>query len=228
LINLQGKELIPAKFPFLGTVADGLCVVNRDAKWGVYNLAGKEVLATEYDNILLGFDNNSGNVRKVPAIIAVRNKKYALYSRDGKALTSFEYDNIHPGFADAEKITFFKRNNLTGFIDMNGKEVIPPIHEAVTSIFKGIFWSVKSGRLALFNKKGEQLTDFKYSGLGYEEFKSGYAAVQIDDKLGFVNLKGQEVVPVKYDKILSDFEKGKAKVVLNGRELYVDPTGKEL
>jgi len=47
-------------------------------------------------------------------------------------------------------------------------------------------------------------------------------------KWGFINGSGQEVVPLKYDRIVSDFNKGKAEVELNGRTFFIDVHGKEV
>ena len=46
--------------------------------------------------------------------------------------------------------------------------------------------------------------------------KKGWAKVERDHKIGFIDRNGQEVVPCRYDEIYP-YEKGLAKVLLNGK-----------
>ena len=56
-------------------------------------------------------------------------------------------------------------------------------------------------------------------------FYEGLAGVKIKNKIGFVNLYGELVIPYKYDDILS-FSSGYAAVKLNGKWGYIDKSGK--
>ena len=74
-------------------------------------------------------------------------------------------------------------------------------------------------RLAAENWRG------KYDRVG--TFHSGLAEVRLNDKYGFVDKTGKEVVPLKYDYV-DYFSKGLAPVQLNDQWGLMDTTGKEI
>ena len=51
------------------------------------------------------------------------------------------------------------------------------------------------------------------------DFCDGFAAVKRNDKWGFVNEKGEEIVPCKYD-FVCDFSEGFAPVLLVGSTIF--------
>ena len=58
-------------------------------------------------------------------------------------------------------------------------------------------------------------------------FHEGMAAVVLNDKFGFIDLTGKEVIPLKYEAA-GDFLEGLAPVYLNGKIGLIDKTGKEV
>lgn len=117
-----------------------------------------------------------------------------------------------------------------GYINTKGEEVSPFIYEAACNF--------KNGRAAVMDKDEKWFLinkEFKViTKRGYDEirpFYNGYAVVTIGGKYGFINEKGEEICPIKYDKV-SDFgELGYANIVLNGLNpklfYYIDGQGKE-
>lgn len=96
----------------------------------------------------------------------------------------------------------------------------------------------KSKRYAFKNSKGELITPFKYNKV--EEFSDGLALVAIlskrnrylvmldrlrnnfvQDKYGFINTKGEEVIPLKYSYAES-FNEGLAVVKLNSKFGFIN------
>ena len=59
------------------------------------------------------------------------------------------------------------------------------------------------------------------------DFHEGFARVELNDKWGFVNQKGEEVVELKYVKVYN-FHEGLAQVMLNRKWGYVDTKGEEV
>ena len=59
------------------------------------------------------------------------------------------------------------------------------------------------------------------------DFSEGLATVKLNDKYGYIDKTGREVIPCKYDGI-NDFKEGLAKVQLNGKIGFIDKTGKEV
>jgi hypothetical protein len=64
----------------------------------------------------------------------------------------------------------------------------------------------------------------KYDRNGY--FSEGRARVRLNEKYGFMDLQGNEVIPLKYDYV-GDFLNGKALIRIGNCIGYVDINGKE-
>ena len=65
----------------------------------------------------------------------------------------------------------------------------------------------------------------KYDWKG--EYYEGLAKVKLNDKYGFIDKTGKEVIPIKYDDAYS-FSEGLALVKLNNKYGFIDKTGKEV
>ena len=59
-----------------------------------------------------------------------------------------------------------------------------------------------------------------------EDFRNGFAAVKRNGKWGFVNEKGEEMIPCNYDYV-NDFEEGFARVEIDGKWGFVNKQGEE-
>lgn len=79
------------------------------------------------------------------------------------------------------------------------------------------------------NEKGEEIVLKKPYRIDIEGFCNGYAIVYLNDKAGFINDKGEEICPVKYD-MLWPFRDNEypTMVRLNGKYGLIDRNGKEL
>lgn len=65
---------------------------------------------------------------------------------------------------------------------------------------------------------------------GYDKispYKNGRAKVYKDNKMGFINENGEEVIPCVYEYI-GDFVNGRAKVIKDLKEGYISYTGEEI
>jgi WG containing repeat len=92
-----------------------------------------------------------------------------------------------------------KSKYLTGFMDETGQLVIPCIYDDVYSFAFGVTWvsENKDEGYYMINKKGERLTEKTWKKVGY--FIEGFCAVYDEEgKMGFVNRKGEQVIPCLY------------------------------
>ncbi|WP_299458287.1 WG repeat-containing protein [uncultured Microscilla sp.] len=132
---------------------------------------------------------------------------------------------FHEGYARAEK------NGKYGFVDENGKEVIPPKYEWVGKFKEGVVRVFNNNKAGYIEKAGKVVIPEKYDDAW--EFSEGLAKVMlvknINDKTvaryGFVNKKGQEVVTAQYEDAQS-FHGGLAAVRKGGKWGYVNQLGK--
>jgi len=125
-------------------------------------------------------------------------------------------------------------NGLYGYKDDNGKVVIAPKYVTATYFFEGVdkAWVYLDSKFALISKKDEMIIPFKYSYVNF--FQEGMAVVAVDTKFmeaggkyGYVDKNGKEVIPLIYE-YAEEFTNGKAKVKKDGKEFFIDKTGKRL
>ena len=81
-------------------------------------------------------------------------------------------------------------------------------------------------RYNLLNKKSNTLLYRRWYDKIYV-FKGGLAKVKLNDKWGFIDKTGREVIPCKYDWV-GNFNEGLAAVELNEKYGYIDKTAREL
>lgn len=126
----------------------------------------------------------------------INEKGERLFSVKAKYIGHFE-----DGMAQVEK-TVLENNKAYyryGFIDYTGKQVIEAKYEKVYQFAFGVTWVKDPGAEGyyLINKKGERLTTQIWKKVGY--FFEGFAAVYDNEEaMGFINRKGELIVPCKY------------------------------
>ena len=99
-----------------------------------------------------------------------------------------DIEPFHNGYALVIHDTINDTKVHFGYINMSGEEVVPCV----------------SGIDAMAYFKGDP------NGIGFQ-FEDGLAAVVVNDKCGFFNTKGEQVIPCQYDMV-DDFSEGLAAV----------------
>jgi hypothetical protein len=112
-----------------------------------------------------------------------------------------------------------------GFIDENGKKVVPLKYDEVNPFQDGLARVQSDGQWGFIDKNGKEVVPLKYDKVN--PFQEGLARVQSDGKWGFIDASGEEVIPCKYN-IAEDFIDGLANVVLNGMDMLVNKKGYEI
>ena len=112
-----------------------------------------------------------------------------------------------------------------GFVDEQGKEVIPFKYEAADKFSEGLAAIKLDGKWGGIDEQGKEVIPFIYDYAG--EFSEGLARVLLNKKWGFIDKTGQEVVPRKYERTEA-FSEGLAQVWLNGKWGFIDKTGEQV
>ena len=174
-----------------------------NGKWGFIDKSGTEVIPFKYDIIISTFDDGF-------AVVKLNGKRGFIDKKDNF------YDNA---LSFCEGLAAVKLNGKWGFIDKSSTEVIPFKYDKIITSFYGGLASVKfNGKRGYIDKKG----NFYDNALSFCE---GLAAVKLNGKWGFIDKSGTEVIPFKYDKILSSFDDGLALVQLNSERGFIDKNG---
>ncbi|MCX6164326.1 MAG: WG repeat-containing protein [Ignavibacteriae bacterium] len=123
----------------------------------------------------------------------------------------------------------------SGFINKEGEEVIPFKYDDARSFSEGlaavhlIGWKfIDNNNEVVFSMQDYNFIDWVgdfHEGLAV--FHETGSRLNANGKLGYVNKKGEKVIPAKYD-VAMDFSEGLAKVKIENKYGFVDKEGKEV
>ena len=115
-----------------------------------------------------------------------------------------------------------------GYCTWDKKSVIFTQYEEAGLFYDGLAIVKDNGLYGVINPRGQAVTECKYSKI--YPFNEGFAAVlSKENKIGFIDSYGEEIVPCKYDFDKYDkfrFSEGRAYVLTGNRYGYIDVTGK--
>jgi hypothetical protein len=224
LANEKGEILVKPKYDYIdfshGEPNPNLFPVFDKGKWGVIDSEGKEIIPIQF-----------WRVNIFPNVIIVGDTpedKSALYSTSGRLLLPAEFDAIDyvkPYQEKWQNLLLIYQKGKVGIYDIVQEKILLPLEYEIQSISvsnsdAGVFALAKDGKLALFDTKGKQVSDFKYQEYGGGTIRSeGYAKVQdLNGLWGIVDKNGKELVPCKY--------KGMGSSVCNQRIAFQGNNGK--
>ncbi|MDP4284494.1 MAG: WG repeat-containing protein [Bacteroidota bacterium] len=124
-------------------------------------------------------------------------------------------------------VPFKNGNELYGYKDKSGNIVIQPEYKEANKFYKNVAWvTTKDDKDVLINESNKALTPLydRAYGEGFDS-TNDLAAVSLNDKYGFVDLKGKVVIPLIYQKV-TDFEKGLANAIINHKAGLINTSGK--
>lgn len=200
---------------------DGLASVQINGSHGYVDSTGKEVIPTRYD-YARDFSDGLAAVRK-------KNGKWGFINKQGKVVIPFKYDfarRFKHGFSRVKITGDSILSEKQGLIDTQGNVVVPIEYRQVSDFSEG-YASVKrydGNGIAIINTRGEFITPYLYIDNIYSGFQNGLAHVTRSRKSGFINPKGDVVIPFKYDSARY-FSSGLAPVSKHGKYGYIDTTG---
>ncbi len=185
--------------------------------------------------------------RSEDVYIVSKGDKKGVVSLAGKPVTKLVYDTILP-FREGMAIVGtlqrgrFKTRGKYGFINKEGRLVVPMVHYYVSSFSEGLA-SIDAGYLHIMyvNQQGDTAISMR-GGFG-EDFQGGMAAVGVGDELGgilikdgnpfrnrrnFIDTQGNLLIPARYDSIGEYVHYGIRTVKRHGKYGFLDTTGREV
>ena len=93
--------------------------------------------------------------------------------------------------------TRVKLNGKYGFIDKNGKEVIPCNYDGASIFNEGLAAIKLNGKWGFIDRDGIEVIPHRYEEV--YAFGEGFVAIKLNGKWGFIDKSGREVIPCKYD-----------------------------
>lgn len=248
VIDKNGEVVIPLKYSEPKYINDSLIVISDNNLWGGFNLDGEQVIPFIYEDIQ--------EFSRDYAVVTFNGLKGCI-NKSGDEIIKCNYysiDGFLQRYALAQSAeTHYSENgepyHLYGILSLDGNIVVDFAFNDITGISEGY-----AVCLSDYGWWFEPLPGFEripndffvdagyligeYSGCSKLRMLSeGIAAFswrKFDDlensgeeKWGFLNIKGEEIVPCIYDDV-GDFHNGFAWVKTNNRYEYIDTKGNPL
>ena len=223
LINIKGEVVIPLLYESLNEAGDYIIVSNTipkvGSRYGIIDQKGKVVLELKYKSIYFCGNNLfSINTNNLPKSTVSDCKLYSLTSNS--FLTKDSFDSINQV---ENGLLMVQKNELVGYINELGETVVSPVYQPYYGEERGTGGDGGDG--------GEEKC---YVGLNSDENianndiynKTELLLVQLDEKIGYINFKGEIIIPIIYT-YGSNFYKGMASVSdENQNKSIIDTKGK--
>ena len=233
LIDAEGNIVLPIEYDkFYST--NSYNEIKRENKWGIIDSSGKICLPTIWDRVY-----TLGVVPRVN-IVVISGRKVGLYNAEtGKEIIPVimdEINNLHVSGLNVfmrEHFVVVSKGGKRGVFDLEGKEIIPIKYKVIDAAEYAYGCFEIRTFVGDFDCKYEYFTQegilaFPLSdGLEYEKTPRELACVKKNGKYGFINIKGDVVVPAVYDDA-GYYDDGSGWVKQGSSQIRVDKNGKPI
>lgn len=206
-IDKTGKLVIKPQFKEAREFqANGLAVVRKGKYYGLINEQGNFMVEPKYESIN-GFSEGRA--------VVIDNSGFKVIDEKGKEVTNKAYDFIS-NYKNSRAL--FSNNDGKGkypygYLDLDGKEIIPGKYQEANDFSKDGKATVKEkdNEYNLINTIGQVLNKYNYPFVG--AFSEGIMSFQreVGGKFGFIDEKGNEIISPQYSST-GPFEEGRAVV----------------
>ncbi|PHS04288.1 MAG: hypothetical protein COA88_13795 [Kordia sp.] len=211
-INRKGEWVVKPTFDKVKNFDSGIAVVLKSKRWFYINTKGEEVFADVITDKIYDFKNGVAFIKQ--------NDLIGLIDATGKVVIAPKFLKIKKFVNGYAKV---KENEKWGLIDTKGQYFVKPIYNAISNVYGGNI-TAKIGEthgLVIFGEfkamEGTQkIWDFSRND------KITYA--KRNDKVGFINSRGNWIVEPTYDKVRS-FRNGLAPVCKAKKWGYINEVG---
>ena len=249
-LNKKGKLVIPYKYDFANEMYKGVAIIKINGKYGLIDNKGNYKISPQledvyFDNLKIGIitfikDGLVGLMDKNGKILvpskyetigkiengfapAKINGKYGLIDTKGSTIIPFRY-NYLGGFTNGISSSFIENENAKmGLLDIKGNILLNPEYDFVYTSQDNMVYLKKDNKKGLADKYGNNLLPTEYRE-DYHQFNEGLMIVEKDKKFGFVNDKGEMVIPLIYDGA-DEFSEGLAPVLKDWKWGFINIRG---
>ncbi len=198
--------------------SDYLFLVQIKDRYGYINCAGNIVIAPQFD---IG-----GEFREGLAAVKVGDE-WGFIDRTGRMVIAPRFRGVGE-FSEGLAFAAETGSPDYGVIDKTGKFVIEPKFSYGLEFSEGLAYvDIYLGGRHYINRKGETALTLSDGYSPGDNFYEGLAVVNKNDKFGFIDRKGEVIIPTQYDGAVA-FSEGLGSIRINGKMVYIDKTGKQV
>lgn len=186
-VGRNGKEVIPPAFEEAFDFNEGMAAVKQDGKWGYINCKGIFLIPAVYEKAE-DFCNGRAMVKK--------NGRWGVIDKTGETILNFQYSQLNPIHCEDIENKMFElvENDKVGWIDIEGKQVVPCIYDSIIYYFNpGVFIVHKDKKIGCMNKNGEEIIPVIYDELFYCP-EDNVFWTRKEYKVRFLKLDGEEII----------------------------------
>lgn len=230
LINKENKRIPLNNYSYVGSISEGLILVNKNGLIGYIDKNGNEVIKPQYKNAF--------NFKEGLAVVENNEGLYGYIDKTGKIVIPLEYyfihkitNNLYYTIENCKLVfTCGKGYSLNkeheNYINKNNEELELKNYSQINKLCEGLCLVKNNFDLYGYaDETGKEVIPCKYILAG--NFHDGLSYVMdIKGKFGFINKEDNEIIPCIYDKV-EDFSEELA-VVKKDNEIYVINTNNEV
>ena len=172
--------------------------VQKDGKYGLINLEGKEILSPSQDaiDVIIG--------TKSVYVTTIENKK-GLVDNMGKVIIENKYQEI-TSLTNQYENGFIVKNDQGkyGVINYDTTVALEEKYDEIKNVYGNDKYVVKEADvIKIVNTKGESFLENKFEDV--KEINLDNITIKQNDKYGVINIKGEEKLPAIYDELTYAF-----------------------
>lgn len=198
LYSADGTELSPLQWTKIGTLTDGLMIVEKDDLKGVLNARGEIVIPVEWEYI---------QGPRFERLVVTGNGRHAVLDTTGAQIIPLTaclgmYVNgdgtvrIRKGTGDPEHD---EMHSTIGVFDLTGREITPCIWGGIGNFSEGLAPVYDGNAWGYINLQGELVIPCVWAYA--QEFYDGYAVVRDECLYGVIDTTGEEVEPCVWERL---------------------------
>lgn len=203
IVNIDNDIIIEPIYDSISYSNHKHFYVVKNNKLGIIAKDGSMIIQPIYNNIypitdeLFKVQNSNG--------------KFGVIDINGNIMIPFIYSSLTDYFCCSKGVHVYiaSLNNKYGVLDAEGKPIVDFSYDYIDEYFWNEFGILKvnlHGKYGLISHTGEVYTQVKYDHIRHFDVNALVSIVSISEKLGCVNIHGEEIIPVEYENIqvLSD------------------------
>lgn len=225
IITANGENKIPFIYSSLVRVTIDY---NKPFDYIIASTKGKYGIIDDNNNVIVPFQFDEIKSCTAKGFAAIKNDYYGVCDWSGNVKLDFKYDYVCI-FDDMSGN--YRKNNKIGLIDSNFNLVTDCKFDDLKTVFVDGEWAtdyeelMSLGKWGIYNSKtGAEIIHPIYDQLSMD-CNEGLIWAQKGDKVGFIDLSGNTVIPFVYEDA-SSFSEGLAYVVKSHKGGFIDKSNK--
>lgn len=214
-VDLEGRLVVEPHYDDARQFSYGMAAVAKDGKWGLVDRTGNLAVA-------LRFRDARSPSEGLAAVRQGGSWGFLDAMANWELLPQYEWaQSFRGGLACvAERLGDDPRY---GFINKDGRSVVPAVYEAATGFFsEGLAAVKKDGKWGYVDQTGAVRVRFSWDAAA--DFSEGLAAVRTGELWGFITKTGAVAIEPSFDEA-GPFASGLARVKVEDEIRYLDKRG---